>query len=115
MPEEPFISGHVGEVRAWASQFAAENRSPSWIGEHYVWPDELRKIWDQLGDTSGGIIGVVGLQGVGKSSALQAIYGCRIEQDDAYAQELGEGRREPPVHACALDFRLVPQGRDTTQ
>jgi hypothetical protein len=80
--EEPFFSGYVGELRAWASQFAAENRIPGWVNAHYVWPDELWGIWDQLEDTSGGLIGIVGLQGVGKSSALQAVYRSRIEEDD---------------------------------
>jgi hypothetical protein len=96
--EEPFFSGYVGEVRAWASRFAAENRIPGWVSTHYVWPDELRGIWDQLADTRGGLIGIVGLQGVGKSSALQAIYRSRIEQDDAQRAKDPEAKAPCPSY-----------------
>jgi len=97
--DETSFIGLVGEVRAWASQFAAENRTPGWIGHYYVWPDELRGIWDQLGDTRGGIIGIVGLQGVGKSSALQAIYRSRIEQEDAQRALDPDAKGPVPVYA----------------
>jgi len=96
--DEPFFSGYVGEVRAWASEFAAENRTPGWIGECYVWPDELRGIWDQLGDMSAGLIGIVGLQGVGKSSALQAIYRSRIDQEDAQRARDPEAKGSMPLY-----------------
>jgi hypothetical protein len=97
--DETSFIGLVGEVRAWASHFAAENRTPGWIGHYYVWPDELRGIWDQLGDTRGGIIGIVGLQGVGKSSALQAIYRSRIEQEDAQRALDPDAKGPVPVYA----------------
>lgn len=78
---EPLIPVFV-EVRMWASQFAAESRVPGWIARSYVWPEELSRIWDHLEDMRGGTIGIIGLQGVGKSSALQAIYGSRVEQEE---------------------------------
>jgi hypothetical protein len=99
--EEPFFSGYVGELRAWASQFAAENRIPGWVNAHYVWPDELWGIWDQLEDTSGGLIGIVGLQGVGKSSALQAVYRSRIEEDDGQRAQDPEAKVPVPSSIVA--------------
>jgi hypothetical protein len=43
-----------------------------------VWPDAVREIIHKLETMSGGIIGLVGLQGVGKSSALLAILSGRM-------------------------------------
>ena len=38
-----------------------------------MWPDAIKEIWNQLEQMKSGIIGLVGLQGVGKSSALLAL------------------------------------------
>ena len=64
----------VADVRSWASQLASESRNFRWIAGSYVCPDGVAKIWHRLETMKGGIVGLVGLQGVGKSSALLFIY-----------------------------------------
>jgi GTPase SAR1 family protein len=66
-------SNLVQEVYSWSSQLASESRSQGWIDEWYVWPEELNIVLRKLSVMSGGVIGLIGLQGVGKSSALYAI------------------------------------------
>jgi hypothetical protein len=46
-----------------------------------------------------GLIGIVGLQGVGKSSALQAIYQRRVEQEDGQRAGKAGVVRSAPQHA----------------
>ena len=69
---------------------------PGWIARSYVWPEELSRIWGHLEGMRGGIIGIVGLQGVGKSSALQAIYGSRVEEEGR--RRAGETEAEDRLH-----------------
>jgi ABC-type sugar transport system ATPase subunit len=61
-------------ILSWTSQLASESRDWGWIDEFYVEPDSVRRVLRQLDMMKGGVIGLVGLQGVGKSSALTAIY-----------------------------------------
>jgi len=56
-----------------------------WVFRWYVWPDAVREIIHKLETASGGIFGLVGFQGVGKSSALLAILiGRMLLQDEDY-------------------------------
>ena len=66
-------SVQTSEIYSWASQLASESRKQDWIFEWYVWPDAVREIIKKLEAMNGGIICLVGLQGVGKSSALLAM------------------------------------------
>jgi len=60
-----------------------------------VWPDAVRGIIRELEGMSGGIIGLVGVQGVGKSSALLAIESGRmVLQREEYRRAHESG--EPP-------------------
>lgn len=60
------------------SELASESRKAGWILRWYVWPDAVREVTRKLETMNGGIIGLVGLQGVGKSSALRAIVSRRM-------------------------------------
>jgi len=61
----------------------------------YVWPDAVREIIHKLETRNGGIIGLVGLQGVGKSSALLAIEAGRmLLQQEGYPKAHESG--DPP-------------------
>jgi len=64
----------IDEIRSWAGQLASETRGSSWIREWYVLPASISTLLSRLEIADGAVIGLVGLQGVGKSSALQAIY-----------------------------------------
>lgn len=75
----PDNSVPTSEIYSWASRLASESRKLDWVVQWYVWPDAVREITHKLETMSGGIIiGLIGLQGVGKSSALFAIYVGRL-------------------------------------
>jgi hypothetical protein len=76
----PDGSGHkvtMEEVYSWASNLTWESRLPPWEKFGYVWPDEVKRIAQRLEVMRGGMVCLVGLQGVGKSSALSAIHNMR--------------------------------------
>jgi hypothetical protein len=70
-----------------------------------VRPDAVHEIVHKLETTSGGIFGLVGFQGVGKSSALQAIFRSRIEQASRRWQEDGEKGPVPPSEYLVILFK----------
>ena len=61
------------QVRAWASQLAGEARGIEWFEYSYVIPEIVEELAREFVETRGELIGLVGLQGVGKSSALMAL------------------------------------------
>lgn len=77
----------VKDVYSWASQLASESRERDWINEWYVLPDEIDIIRRKLSVMSGGVIGLIGLQGVGKSSALYAIERFLVTTESKKRQE----------------------------
>jgi len=90
---EPDNSVPTSEIYSWASQLASESRKLDWVFYWYVWPDAVREIIRRLETMNGGIIGLVGLQGVGKSSALLAIAGGRmLLQDQEYGRTHASGK-----------------------
>jgi hypothetical protein len=89
---EPDNSVSISEIYSWASQLASESRKLDWVFHWYVWPDTVREVIRKLETMSGGIIG---LQGVGKSSALLAIAGGRmLLQQEGYPKAHESG--DPP-------------------
>ena len=102
---EPASSVPRKEIYIWASQLASESRKPDWVFYWYVWPDAVGEIVHKLETTSGGIFGFVGFQGVGKSSALQAIFRSRIEQANRRWQEDGEKGPVPPSEYRVVLFK----------
>ena len=46
-----------------------------------MWPESILQILHRLENMRGGIIGLIGLQGVGKSSALSALYYSRVQKE----------------------------------
>jgi hypothetical protein len=96
---EPDNSVPASEIYPWASQLAFESRRAFWLGGWYVCPDAISRIIKQLETMRGGIVGLIGLQGVGKSNALYAIYAARINAQD-------RARREAPkidTHGVRLE------------
>ena len=92
---EPVSSVSTSEIYSWASQLASESRKLDWVFYWYVWPDAVREVIHKLETMSGGIIGLVGLQGIGKSSALLAILSGRmLLQHEEYRKAHESG--DPP-------------------
>jgi len=79
---EPDNSVPTSEIYSWASQLASESRKLDWVFHWYVWPDAVREVIRKLETMSGGIIGLVGLQGAKQSRVLQAIYVWRIRAEE---------------------------------
>jgi len=96
-------SARTDEICSWASQLASESRKLDWVFYRYLWPDAVRETIHKLETMSGGIIGLVGLQGVEKSSALQVIYRSRIEQVDRQRAEDPDAKLPVPNKA----YRVV--------
>src|SRR5208283_4602176 len=63
----------IDEIRTWACHLAGESRGSAWIRDFYVCTEGVSKLARQLDVMSSGLIGLVGRQGVGKSSALIAL------------------------------------------
>jgi hypothetical protein len=64
----------IDYVRSWANQLSGEARDSDWLRYSYVVPDVLEDVARELGLTRvRGLFGLIGLQGVGKSSALMAL------------------------------------------
>jgi hypothetical protein len=64
----------IDQVRGWASLLAGETRGPAWTRDFYVCPPEVSRLARQIDSITCGLIGLVGAQGIGKSSALMALY-----------------------------------------
>jgi len=64
---------NVAQVRSWANQLAGEARDRDWLRYSYVPPEVLRDVHQELTSSTRGLIGLIGQQGVGKSSALMAL------------------------------------------
>ena len=91
---EPVGSVPLSEIYSWASQLASESRKLDWIFYWYVWPDAVREIIHKLETMSGGIIGLVGLQGVGNS-----LYGSRQFEN---ARLVSRCNVEHPASQCSF-------------
>ena len=100
---EPDNSVSTSEIYSWASQLASESRKLDWVLHWYVLPDAVREIIHKLETMNGGIFGLVGFQGVGKSGALQAIFRSRIEQVHRQRAEGPDAKGPVPGHA----YRIV--------
>ena len=85
-------SASIDEICSWASQLAAESRDRDAMLESYVWPKSLLGITELLRGMRGGLVAVIGLQGVGKSTALMVL-------------ETTESAREQPGHVVFFKWR----------
>jgi hypothetical protein len=100
----------TSNVRAWASLLAAENRDRVSVVTCYVAPRAFGEIRRQLENMSGGIIGLVGLQGVGKSSALRVLQIFnKVKQDESYKKQ----HKESVPYAHLLDMVLFKWRRQS--
>lgn len=63
----------IDKVYDWASRWVAENRDYR-LGEHYYWTEPVKRLLYKLEHVKRGFIGLVGLQGSGKTTALLELY-----------------------------------------
>ena len=70
----PASDDKLGQIRSWASCLTAEERNRVWPLLYYVWPNSITRLRDEvLKSSRRKLVAVVGIQGVGKTSALQAL------------------------------------------
>jgi hypothetical protein len=94
----------IHQVRAWANQLAGEARDADWLRYSYVVPDVLNDVARELEDGYRGLIGLVGRQGVGKSSALMALLkGIPFSLRPENAKILFKWRREKELFVTHLN------------
>ena len=100
----------TSNVRGWASLLASENRDMVSVVGYYVPPQAFGEIQRQLESMSGGIIGLVGLQGVGKSSAPRVLQIFNmIKQDDSYKKQHKESLPSHLLDTVLFKWRRQPQ------
>lgn len=61
------------KVYSWASKFVNENM-PYSLGEAFYWTEPAKRLLFKLQNVEGGFIGLVGLQGTGKTATLWELY-----------------------------------------
>jgi energy-coupling factor transporter ATP-binding protein EcfA2 len=98
---EPDNSVPTSEIYSWASRLACESRGPNWIDRWYVPPKGVIDAARKLETMDGGIVALIGQQGVGKSSALLALSGRGTAWPDA-DKILFKWKREPNLYASLL-------------
>jgi len=101
---EPDSSAVASEIYSWASHLASESRSPDWIDRWYVPPIGVLDAARKLETMDGGILALIGQQGVGKSSALLALSrtaGVPAAWPDPHTIFF-KWKREPSLYASLL-------------
>lgn len=84
-------SSSASEIRTWASLLSAENRQFVQLVSSYVWPEAVGLIFRRLESMRGGVIGLIGLQGVGKSNALIMIEtALLVQKQERVKSDTGE-------------------------
>jgi len=96
---------NIREVLGWALMTRAEERRFGWES-YYYWPVSVRRVLERLEAGWGQLIGVIGLQGVGKTSAMYALEDALVEKIKAKAEKRGEAPFNPVV---ALNWASLEQ------
>lgn len=60
-------------VYDWASKLTAESRELTWTDTDYHWPPVIKQLYERLVRSERQLIAVLGRQGIGKTSAMQAL------------------------------------------
>jgi len=101
--EAPNSSISVDEICSWASQLAAESRDRDAMLESYVWPKSLIGITELLSGMRGGLVAVIGLQGVGKSTALMVLDATESVRGEPDQVVFFKWRKEKELFKSLLD------------
>lgn len=101
--EEPDSSRSVDEICSWASQLAAESRDRDVLLKSYVWPKSLIGISELLKRMRGGLVGIVGLQGVGKTNSLTVLDATERMKGEQGQVVFFKWRREKELFKSLLD------------
>jgi len=93
----------VDRIRYWASQLAGETRDPDSLRYSYVVPDVLESMAREFASGRRGLFGLVGQQGVGKSTALKALFaGIPFSLDSS--RVIFKWRNEKELFSSLLNF-----------
>jgi len=74
------------------------------MGYRYFWSKAVLRILNRLSSMQGSIIGLAGFQGVGKSSALRALYEAKMRMTEAKRRVKTHGK-EPEADFDAIFFK----------
>ena len=58
----------------WASCLTGESRDQRWVMYRYIWPDSVQRVKRLVQTMTKGIVCLARLQGIGKTSALRALF-----------------------------------------
>jgi len=95
----------ASKIRSWASHLTSEGRELGWVVRWYVPPKAVSQVSRELKDVRGSVIGLLGVQGVGKSSALLYLLMTMVIQEKE-EQEKTSKRKEAdsPRHEYGTIF-----------
>ena len=63
----------VRQIYDWAGQLSAEVKSEDELIKEYYWTSEAKRVLNRILNMEKGLIGVIGLQGVGKTSLFTVL------------------------------------------
>jgi len=100
---EPGNSVSTSEIYSWACQLAAESRDRDALLKSYVWPKSLIGISELLEGMRGGLVGIVGLQGVGKTTSLMVLDATERMKGEQGQVVFFKWRRQQELFKSLLD------------
>lgn len=107
MPPPDVEPGLRNAVYDWASKLTAESRMFAWIATEYHWPAEIKELYNRLLRSKRELIAVLGHQGVGKTSAMQALeFEFNRELWVEALERTREGEKKSESHAKARAIAL---------
>jgi len=72
-------------LHRWTSCLTGESRDLGWVIYRYIWPESVQRVKRLLQTMTKGIVCLAGLQGIGKTSALRALFYDNVHRQNRSA------------------------------